>query len=162
MTSLYQLTGEIKELRALGDIEGELVVKDTIDAIAGEFEVKAQSIVHVSLNLNADVSAIDAEIERLQERKRLLKKRDESLKDYLRENMEASGIKKISCPLFTITCVDGREIVIVEDESALPDDMVNVKTEISPDKKKILDALKAGQEVAGTRLERSKSSIRIK
>lgn len=162
MTSLYQLTGEIKELRALGDIEGELVVKDTIDAIAGEFEVKAQSIVHVSLNLNADVSAIDAEIERLQERKRLLKKRDESLKDYLRENMEASGIKKISCPLFTITCVDGREIVVVEDESALPDDMVNVKTEISPDKKKILDALKAGQEVAGTRLERSKSSIRIK
>jgi hypothetical protein len=162
MTNLYEITGEMRDLRALGEIEGELVVKDTLDAIAGEFKNKAEAIVHISLNLNGDVDSIKNEIERLQDRKKAIESRDKSLKEYLRENMEAAGISKISCPLFTITLAAGRSIAIIENESELPDEMVEVKTEIVPDKAKILAALKSGQDVAGASLGTSKSSIRIK
>jgi hypothetical protein len=162
MTNLYELTGEMRDLRALGEMEGELVVKDTLDAIAGEFKNKAEAIVHISLNLNGDVDSIKNEIERLQDRKKAIENRDKSLKEYLRENMEAAGINKISCPLFTITLAAGRSIAIIENEAELPDEMVEVKTEIVPDKAKILAALKSGQAVAGASLGTSKSSIRIK
>ena len=109
-----------------------------------------------------DVSAIDAEIERLQERRRLVTNRQGQIKDYLRENMQAAEITKISCPLFTITLAKGRETVVVDDESALPDDLVTVKTDVKPDKAAIAAKLKAGDEVPGARLERSQSTIRIK
>jgi hypothetical protein len=162
MTNLYTLTGEMRELRALGDVEGELVVKDTLDAIAGEFKTKAEAIVHVSLNLGGDVDAIDGEIKRLQERKQVIQNRDKALREYLRENMEAAQISKISCPLFTITLAAGRALVVIDDETELPDEMVDVHTEIKPNKAKILDALKSGKAVAGASLGQSKSSIRIK
>ena len=76
--------------------------------------------------------------------------------------MEKLEIKKISCPLFSITHVDGQDIVVIDDESAIPDEYVKVKTEISPDKNAIKKALKEGAEVSGCRLARGKSSIRIK
>ncbi len=82
--------------------------------------------------------------------------------EYLRNNMEASGISKIQCPLFSITLVAGRDSVAISDESAIPDDFLNVKTVISPDKTAIAKALKDGQEVAGASLQRGQSSIRIK
>jgi hypothetical protein len=76
--------------------------------------------------------------------------------------MEACEIKKITCPLFSITLVDGRDSVAISDESLIPDEFVNVKTVISPDKNAIAKALKEGIEVSGASLQKGKSSIRIK
>ena len=165
MSRLYEITGQFRELAALadGDDEGLAVaVRDTMGAIEAEFNDKALAVSHVILNFDADIAALDSEIDRLQERKRLITNRQKEIKDYLRENMEATGITKISCPLFTITCAKGRESVVVDDESKLPDELMRVKTEISPDKAAIAAKLKAGEDVPGARLERGQSSIRIK
>lgn len=75
--------------------------------------------------------------------------------------LEACGMTKISCPLFTITLAKGRESVVVDDENSIPDDLMRVKTEIAPDKTAIAAKLKAGEEVPGARLERGQSSIRL-
>lgn len=165
MSKLYELTGQFRELSALAENADEdmaVAVRDTMGAIEAEFKDKALAVSHIILNFEADVSAIDAEIERLQERKRLVTNRQGQIKDYLRENMQAAEITKISCPLFTITLAKGRETVVVDDESALPDDLVTVKTDVKPDKAAIAAKLKAGDEVPGARLERSQSTIRIK
>ena len=165
MSRLYEITGQFRELAALADGADEdlaVAVRDTMGAIEAEFNDKALAVSHVILNFDADIAALDSEIDRLQERKRLITNRQKEIKDYLRENMEATGITKISCPLFTITCAKGRESVVVDDESKLPDELMRVKTEISPDKTAIAAKLKAGDDVPGARLERGQSSIRIK
>lgn len=165
MSKLYELTGQFKELAALADgadADMAVAVRDTMGMIEAEFNDKALAVSHIILNMDADVAGLDQEIERLQERKRTLTNRQKSIKDYLRENMEAAGIKKISCPLFTITLALGREIVVVDDHLALPDDLVFVKTDISPDKGAIAAAIKDGREVSGAHIERSQSSVRIK
>lgn len=165
MSRLYEITGQFRKLAALAENADEdlaVAVRDTMGAIEAEFNDKALAVSRVILNFDADLAALDLEIERLQERKRLITNRQKQIKDYLRENMEAAGITKISCPLFTITCAKGRESVVVDDELKLPDELMRVKTEISPDKAAIAAKLKAGEDVPGARLERGQSSIRIK
>lgn len=165
MSRLYEITGQFKELAALAEGVDEdlaVAVRDTMGAIEAEFEQKALAVSHIILNFDADAAALDAEIDRLAERKRLILSRQKQIKDYLRENMEATGITKISCPLFTITLAKGREVAVVDDEAAIPDELMRVKTEINPDKAAIAAKLKAGESVPGARLERSQSSIRIK
>lgn len=165
MTQLYALTAQFKELEAIAEGADEdlsVALRDTMQAIAGEFEDKGRAIATLVLNIGADVDALDAEIARLQERKRAVVNRQESLKDYLRENMDAAGIKKITHPLFSITCAPGRQVVVIDSESDIPDEYVSVKTEVKPDKVSILAALKEGVEIPGAHIELSKSSIRIK
>lgn len=165
MSHLYELTGQYKDLTALMDGADEdmaIAVRDTMGAIEAEFNDKALAVSRVILNMDSDIEQVDAEIERLQERKRLINNRSTQIKNYLRENMEAAGITKIACPLFTITLAKGRESVVVDDEKALDDDLIRVSTKIEPDKKAIAARIKAGQEVKGARLELGQSSVRIK
>lgn len=162
---LYTLTGQFKELQALqdaADADMAVAVRDTMAGIEAEFNEKAKAVSHVILNMDSDIGAIDAEIERLKERKRIISNRQTEVREYLRENMEASGISKISCPLFTITLVAGRESVVVDNEDSIPDELMRVKTECAPDKTAIAAKIKAGEEVPGARLERGQSSVRIK
>ena len=165
MSQLYKIAEEYRELAAMAESDDEglaLAIRETADAIQAEFEVKANTIVQIALNMDSDCEAIDAEIARLAARKKAIKNRAESLRDYLRVNMEATGISKISCPLFSITIVAGRDSVVVDDEGLIPDELMRVKTELAPDKTAIAAKLKAGEAVPGTHLERGKSSIRIK
>jgi hypothetical protein len=163
MSKLYDISAEYKELVAMSeDDEMAIAIADTLEGIEGEFNDKANAIVSMVLNMDGDVEPIDSAIARLQARKKVIQNKQASLKNYLRENMERTGIKKISCPMFTITCVPGRENAYIDNEDALPEDYLSVKTTISPDKTAITKALKEGTTIEGAHLERAKSSIRIK
>ena len=161
MTALHELTGQFLELANNEDLPAE-VIHDTLEAMEGDIKTKAASLADWSLDMDGDIEKIDAAIERLTAKKKTIANRKASLIEYLRNNMEASGISKISCDLFTVTLVAGRDSVAISDESVIPDEFVNIKTEISPDKTAIAKALKEGQEVAGASLQRGQSSIRIK
>lgn len=165
MTALYKLSHQYAELQSLEDSDDEdfaSAVANTLDGIGGEIKERAEALVTMVLNMDADVAAVSAEIKRLSERKASIVKRQDSMREYLRENMEAAGISKISCPLFSITCAKGRQVAVIDDESAIPDEYMRVKTEIEPDKNKITAAINDGLEVPGARLEVTKSAIRIK
>lgn len=187
MTELYALTGQMAELAALADTDDEglrQAIQDTMDGIKGEFEVKADSIVMLRRNIEGDIDAIDKEVDRLNELKRIKKNTVGQISDYLRRNMEAADIKSIKRPLFTITLALSPEKVIVDDEKAVPDEFVSLKSVITPDKKTIAVRLKeirdhndavrkrmaAGEdcehelmpEPSWAHLERGESSIRIK
>ncbi|WP_339069684.1 siphovirus Gp157 family protein [Pseudomonas idahonensis] len=187
MTQLYALTGQMAELAALADTDDEglrQAIQDTMDGIKGEFEVKADSIVMLRRNIEGDIDAIDKEVDRLNELKRIKKNTVDQISDYLRRNMEAADIKSIKRPLFTITLALSPEKVIVDDEKAVPDEFVSLKSVITPDKKTIAVRLKeirdhneavrkrmaAGEdaeaelleEPSWAHLERGESSIRIK
>ncbi|WP_340052089.1 siphovirus Gp157 family protein [Pseudomonas proteolytica] len=165
MTTLYTIAEQFKELAALAETADEdlaVALRDTMEGIEGEFQEKGKAIAMITLNIDGDLEAIQSQIDRLTERKRIINNRKESLKEYLRSNMDAAGITKITHPLFTITCGKGKPIVVIDDEKAIPDDFVNVKVTSAPDKAAIAKALKDGQEVPGAHSEIGKSSISIK
>lgn len=165
MSHLYELTEQFKELAALAENADEdlaVAVHDTMEAIQGEFQDKGKAIAMISLNMDGDIDAIQAQIERLTERKRVIVNRKESLKEYLRLNMEASGISKITHPLFTITLGKGKPIVVIDEESSIPDEFMNTKVTTTPMKAEIAKAIKEGIEVPGAHSEIGKSSISIK
>ena len=165
MTTLYTIAEQFKELAALAETADEdlaVALRDTMEGIEGEFQEKGKAIAMITLNIDGDLEAIQSQIDRLTERKRIINNRKEGLKEYLRTNMDAAGIAKITHPLFTITCGKGKPIVVIDDEKAIPDDFVNVKVTSAPDKAAIAKALKDGQEVPGAHSEIGKSSISIK
>ncbi|MNN23761.1 hypothetical protein D3C81_1371670 [compost metagenome] len=187
MSSLYPLTKQMMELAAMADTDDEglkQAIQDTMDGIAGEFGDKADNIVMLRRNIDGEVIAIEAEIDRLTELKRIKVNAVSQIGDYLRRNMEAADIKSIKRPLFTITLAAAPEKVIVDKPDDLPDDLVRVKVTQDPDKKLIAAKLKANREhneavrkrmAAGencedelipepgwAHLERGESSIRIK
>ena len=187
MTQLYALTDKLAELQAMADTDDEGLkeaLQNAMDEIQGEFGVKADNIVMLRRNIESDVTAIDTEIDRLKELKRIKSNSVAELSDYLRRNMEAANLKTIRRPLFTITLALGKEKVIVDNEDAVPDELTAVSTSIAPDKVAIAAKLKeirehnesvrkrmaAGEdaeqelieEPAWAHLERGDSSIRIK
>ncbi|QAY93686.1 siphovirus Gp157 family protein [Pseudomonas sp. ACM7] len=187
MTQLYALTGKLAELQAMADTDDEGLkeaLQYAMDEVQGDFNVKADNIVMLRRNIESDVTAIDNEIERLAELKRVKTNSVSQISDYLRRNMEAANIKSIKRPLFTITLALGKEKVIVDKEDDLPEDFIVPKTTFAPDKNAIAAKLKeirdhndavrkrmdAGEdaehelieEPAWAHLERGDSSIRIK
>lgn len=157
---LYEITGQLSDLSSM-DMDDE-AVKNTLEMVQDDFNSKAIAIIKLSENMDADTSAIDAEIERLKSRKQVIVNRKQQLRDYLLHNMEASGVQKIECPLFTATLRKGAESVEIEDQSKLPDEFVSVEVVTKPDKNAIKAALKAGLEVSGASLKRGATTITIK
>lgn len=157
---LYELTGALEDLSSM-DMDDE-AVKTSLECIQGDFNDKAVAIIKLSENLSADTSAIDAEIKRLQERKKVIENRKNSLREYLMHNMQAANIQKIECPLFTASLRKGIESVEIIDQSQIPDEFVKVEVVTSPDKKAIKAALSSGVDVPGAALKRGETTIVIK
>lgn len=144
MSGLYPLTGQLRELAELLDTDSDEIrdaIQNTMAGIEGEFEEKADSILMVRRNIEGEVLAIDSEIARLTELKRVKKNSITAIGDYLSRNMEAANKYTIKRPLFTISLAMSPEKVIAEDVNAIPEDMVedfiSVKVDQSPDKKAI-------------------------
>lgn len=165
MTALYEISTQYQELAALADSGDEdlaVALRDTMEAIEGEFQEKGKALAMVTLNMDGDIEAIKSQIDRLTDRKKALENRQASLKEYLRTNMERSGITKITHPLFTITLGKGKPIVVIDEESKIPDEYMNIKVTTTPMKAEIARAIKEGVEVPGAHSEIGKSSISIK
>ena len=135
---------------------------DCLDSIEEAIEDKGANIVAVLNSLESDTTALDKEIKRLQARKKAIVNNSERLKEYLRYNMELTGITKIKHPLFSITL--GKPTVTAEivDVDFLPEEYVTTEVKFNPDKKAILAALKDGKDIPGAILSTGKSRLLIK
>lgn len=160
---LYELTGNIKELESMvesGDVPADQV-RDTLELLEGDFNDKAKNIVMVIKNTNTE--AIDAEIKRLQSMKKTIVNKKESLKDYLRENMQASGISKIESDIIKVTLKKPTKKLVITDEDLIPDEYISVETSLKVDAKALTAAIKEGATlIEGAHLEDSKAPIEIK
>jgi len=153
---LYEIAAQHRELALLAE-EVELdpqTLADTLDALAGDFEVKAKSVAMFIENLEADADAIENAAKAMQARAKRFRHRAEAVRTYLKINMEACGFTKISCPYFVITLRKNPPRVDVYDEPSVPD-TYRVWPEPPPptlDKRALLEVLKAGERVPGVRL----------
>ena len=162
MTTLYELSNQMIGLQHLmEDDDAEYDLTDTLDALEGDIQVKAENLLGYVSNLAADVSVIDTEIKRLQSRKKVIANRQESLREYLRFNMETGGIDKITCPLFTITLRKATDICVIDSEDLIPDEFKTIVTTTKIDKMAIKRTMKT-EPVPGARLEPGKRGLMIK
>ena len=164
MTHLYQITGQFIGLKNLiedGEMDAQ-ALEDTLEALEGDLQVKAEGLLSYVANIGSDVAAIDTEIKRLQKRKTTMTNRQESLRDYLKLNMIAGEIQKIACPLFSITLTKQRDVCVIDYPNNIPDEYLKVVTTSRPVKADILKALKAGKDVPGASLGKSQHGLLIK
>lgn len=160
MKSLYQIT---EEHRALERLEEDGVdVGDTFESVDGEFSDKVLSAARLVRNIEAHNDSIRKEIDRLSDLLDGNNKKASRINDYVLENMQATGKKKISDGIFSVSIRKGRDVVHVHNIDELPADYLNIKTSMSPMKRDILRDLKDGAEIPGASITKSSDSLVIK
>jgi hypothetical protein len=156
---LYQLTHQLRELNELADSDEfpAETLRDTLDAVTGEIEVKARSIGLLTRNIEATAAMIRDAAKAMLTRADRLEKRAESIKAYLLFNMEASGITRIECPEFVIAVRKNPPSVVVDDEQAVPPEYFVEPPAPPPrlDKDAVKRAIRDGKDVPGVRLFQS-------
>jgi len=160
---LYELTEEYQiAISELSEIEGlsDQAIADTLEGLEGELIDKAKNVAAYVQNLESNARELKEAENRIKVRRVRAEKESANLKDYLRFNMEKSGITKIECPEFKVTLGKPSKIVEVSDD--LDSRYVVSKTTTSPDKKAIAADLKDGIDIKGAKLVDGKSRLTIK
>lgn len=165
MAKLYELAQSYQQLAAQLE-EYDLDAPTLLDTLESSNELmsieeKAGNIVRMVKNIEADIPSLESEIKRLTDKKKAIENRAKSIKTYLQGCMEAAGLEKIKVDTFTVALQNGKESVSIIEQSAIPKKFFKTKIEQSIDKLAIYETLKAGKEVAGCKLEPSKS-LRIR
>jgi hypothetical protein len=154
--TLYSLSANyLQALDALTDPEADLpaeAVKDTLEALAGELEDKAVNVAKFLRNMEAMAEAIKVAEADMAKRRKSLESRVQWLKDYLKGNMEHSGVSKIECPYFKLSIQGNPAAVNILDEAAIPERFKEQVVSWKIDKTAIKKAILAGQSVAGASL----------
>lgn len=159
MTSLYSLTQQYRELERLADSEADIpeqVLADTLEALGGELQIKAQNVARFVLNQDAMAEAIENAAEQMQARAKRLRSRTAYLRQYLLQNLQAAGINKVESPEIVLSIKNNPESVVVFDEASVPVEFMTQKPAPppTPNKTLIKEILKSGDSVPGCRLER--------
>lgn len=164
MTALFLLAAEHRALSdKLHDLDlDDQTIADTLEGESGDLIEKGKNVAAVFRNLESDAKQIKEAEQQLAERRKAIEKRAESLRNYLKTNMEIAGIQKIECPWFVVSIAQNPESVTVDDESAIPRDYFKeIPATFQLDKALVKQAIKDGFDVPGARLTRG-TSLRIK
>lgn len=156
MTSLYEIAHTYREdAKRLADLDiPEDVVIDTLDAMAGDLEVKAQNVVFFAKDLQATAVAIKQAEDSMAARRKAIENRAKHLLSYVQGCMETAQVQKIECPFFRLSIAKSPPAVDVYELGLIPAEyMRQPETPPAvPDKKALADAMKGGSEIPGARL----------
>ena len=127
--NLYELTDQFLQLQTmLEDPEVDAqVLADTMEAVEGELEVKADGYGKIIRNFEGNVASIKAELDRLTALKNTYEGSIKRLKENLQASMTATGKKKIETDLFKFSIQkNGGALPVIVDVSTddLPDECV--------------------------------------
>ena len=134
---LYEVTHQILEA------QHDDVNTDDLDALAIQFDTKAIGCAIVTKNLNAEISAIESEIKRLQDLKATRQNNVDRLKAYVMSNMKAAGIDKVENGVHKIRIAKSPLSITVTDEHAVPVEFKTEVIEVKIDRKAIADTIKS-------------------
>lgn len=154
--TLYEMTEAAKTLYELF-VNDEIpleAVQDTLDGMG--VENKLEDYVHVIIQLNADLAMLDKEIEKLLAKKARAQKSVDKTKAAALAYMYVTNKEKERAGVFSLS-IRKSEAVNITDLEKLPSEYVKAKTTITPDKKAIKNAIKAGAEVAGAEIVENRS-----
>lgn len=136
---------------------GEIIDPEQLSALQIEREKKLENVALWIKNLKADMSDLKAEKEAFAEREKQAKAKLESLSKWLTEALNGERFETVKVKV----SFRNSEAVEITDESKIPKEYMRVKTEITPDKTAIKEALKSNFAIPGAELVKNKN-IQIK
>ena len=151
----YQLA--LDAMTAQADADG--VLPDTLvaelDALAGTFAEKAINVAAFIRSLEAEAAAIAELKKNFEKRMASLSNQALRLRDYLKAEMERTGILNVNHSWLTVRVQASPPSVIIDDAAELPERFKESVTNVRLLKTEISQALKSGQAVPGAHLEQS-------
>lgn len=165
MATLFELTDDLLKLYDMAsDPEiDETTLKDTIEAVDGEIEVKADGYAKVIRQMEGDIASIKAEMDRMDSRKKVLENSKDRIKKALEEAMKATGKTKFKTDLFSFGIQKNPPSLKLVDDldvMSVPPEYI-IWQEPTIDKKKVKEAIKAGEEFEWAHME-STEGLRIR
>lgn len=165
MSTLYQLTDDYLTLLEMAedpDID-EQALKDTMEGIEGEIEIKAEGYAKVIRTLEGDAAACDAESKRLRNKKQTIENNIKRMKDALQMAMEATGKRKFKTSLFSFNIQKNAPSVVMDEAyiENIPERFL-VRKDPEINRKAIKDAINAGEDLEGLAHLESTESLRIR
>ena len=165
MSSIYELTQDyliISEMMENPELDPEFLA-DTMEAVDGELEVKAENYAKVMKNLDGDIEALDNEIRRLTSRKKALENNIKNMKKTLQSMMTITGKIKFKTDLFSFGIQKNAPSVIIDasDVNNIPSDYLKFR-DPEVDKTKIKEAIQNGADLTGIAHLEQTESLRIR
>lgn len=160
--NLYELKGNWKQVADMLYEEeiDEQCILDTLEAIEGEIEDKADNYAMIIKNLMASAEAKKAEANRMLEKAKAEENRAKMLKQRIYETMKETGKPKFKTQLFSFNIQKNGGLAplwVDEDITKIPDEYLKKE----PDNAKIRELLK-NQEVKWAKLEERGEGVRIR
>ncbi|HFA6987279.1 TPA: siphovirus Gp157 family protein [Neisseria gonorrhoeae] len=138
--------------------DSETEREDTLEAVIGQFEVKAQSVIAYIKNQEITEKMLEGHIRQMTGKLKAVKAQNQSLKDYLARNMQAAGITEIKADDGTFKASFRKsEAVVILDEAQIPAEFMREAVKTEPDKTAIKKAIESGRQVAGAKIEGRKN-----
>ena len=162
MSTLYELTGDYLQVAGMiddPDIDAQTIA-DTLEAIGGEIEDKAENYAKVIANATAERDGLANEIDRLTRRKRAIDENTKRMKEALQQAMQITGKTKFKTPLFSFGIQKNPASVQIDEGATIPDKYL-IAQEPKIDRKGMIADLKEGIEIKGCTLTQSES-LRIR
>lgn len=164
-TSLYDISADLKSIHdAIIESDGELSpdLEASLDRLNLQLSNKVHGLGKWIFNLESNESAIQAEIDRLERKKKSVTNLHVRLHNYVEFCMIKADVKKLEFPLFSPRIQKNPPSVEILDEQKIPAKYVKIKQESVIDKKQLLADLKSGDEIEGAELVTNKCHLRIK
>jgi len=141
-------------LKAFPDLaEDEQALIDTLDGIS-DLDCAIEEVIASAADDEAFAAALDTRMKDMKARKQRFEARAERKYAIVEDVMVRCGRRKITRPRATVWISDKQRTVIVTDPALIPADYKTTPKapDPEPDKKAILAALKAGEQIPGAEL----------
>ena len=155
MKTMYSISMEAQNIASMlendelsPELEAALVINQN------ELQEKSINYGYVIKDAEDHISLIDAEIKRLQEMKRIQANKVERLKETVLNAMNIYGIEKINSPFLNISIRKSESVEIGE---GLPKEYMMEKTTFAPDKTRIKNAIKSGENIIGATIKENQN-----
>ena len=123
MATLYELTGQYQALLELAEDPDTdpVVLIETMEALEGEIEVKADGYARVIRQMEADVVAMKVEESRIANRRHAYENNIQSMKNRLEDAMFQTGKTKFKTDLFSFNIQKNPPKVVIDCEADIPE-----------------------------------------
>ncbi len=163
MANIYEITQDLLRIQSMMDDPelDEQMLKDTMEAVEGEFEYKAEGYAKVMKNMMTDVDALREEAKRMTERATSIENNIKRMKTILYQSMKVTGKTKFKGEKFSFWIQKNPISTIVEiNEKELPTQYQRIKVEA--DLGKIREAIESGEDLSGIAHLEQTEGVRFK
>ena len=165
MSTLYELTADFMMLLEMAEDPDTdpVAFEDTMEALGLEIEDKADGYAKVIRQLEGNIAACKAEIQRLKTAASTMENNIKRMKENLQDTMEVTGKRKFKTPLFSFNIQKNPPALVLDqvDTGMIPGEYL-IPQEPKVDTAKMKADLKNGLDLTGIAHLESGYSLRIK